>query len=452
MNKVCLQNGTLALQLKDLEKNNELPNENVTSASFLDALKFWFKLGFISFGGPAGQISIMHETVVDKKKWISEEKFLNALNYCMLLPGPEAQQLATYIGWLLHGVKGGLVAGIFFILPGALLLLLLSILYVEFHQVPIVFQFFYGLKISVAGIVLVATRNMALKSLRSKGKIIIACLSFLYIFIFQLPMPFLIFFLLTFGIVFPNLDQKFIKSTIIQNNSKTPFKLQYLTKLSSIFLVIGVLPYLFFITLDNGNFWKHLIEFFLKTSLITFGGAYAVLPYVAEQTVHNFHWLESYQMIDGLALGETTPGPLVIVLSFVGFMAGFKVFAGNLLLASVSMAVATYYTFLPSFYFIFAGAPFIESLLHLERLKRAMGFVSAGIVGLIASLACTILITVSFESVDNLLKWESVDYFALIWIAITFYALTIKKWNMIFWIIISSLMGWTFLYLKMILN
>lgn len=429
----------------------ELETKSTNHPKFIDTFTFWFKLGFISFGGPAGQISIMHETVVVKKKWVSEEKFLNALNYCMLLPGPEAQQLATYIGWLLHGIRGGLTAGILFILPGALLLLLLSVLYVQFNQLLIVNQFFYGLKISVVGIVIVATINIARKSLKSKGKLFIAILAFLYMSFFKFPMPYLILCILLLGILLPNNKSPLefaYKKDPYQFNLRAQVRLKYFFSLLVGFLFLGICPFLILSTTNNGDFWKLLITFFTKTSLITFGGAYAVLPYVADQSVNSFHWLTSSQMIDGLALGETTPGPLVIVLSFVAFMAGFNTLGGSILSASLAMLIATYYTFLPSFFFIFAGAPFIESLLHIERLKRGMEFVSAGIVGLIASLALTILLSVSFKSSDFIQDWTSIDIFSLIWMAITIYALSIKKWNMILWIFVSAMAGMIYLNLK----
>jgi chromate transporter len=432
--------------LKELKEKKSLPN-------FKDATLFWIQLGFISFGGPAGQIAMMHETIVEKKLWLSEKKFLDALNFCILLPGPEAQQLATYIGWLLHGTKGGLIAGIFFILPSCLFLWMLSIIYVKFHTILIINNVLYGLKIAIVGIVLTATIRIAKKALHSKFKWLVAILCFLTLTFLHLSLPVLAIMLLAFGWIIPypkNYKEIEKKNFIIRENTKSKeifhlTKSFYFIKITIIFSLLGIIPWLlmqFFF--DNYTFWNQLILFFSKSALVTFGGAYSILPYVADQSVNHFHWLSYSEMIDGLALGETTPGPLVIVLSFVGFMAGYTIFSGNIFLASLSLVVTTYYTFLPSFYFIFAGAPFVEKLMLSERLKSAMEMVTSGVVGMMASFCWHLIFVVCMHSNNFQVEDPTIDYFSIFWIVLSIYFLYFRKLNIILWIMISSLVGGIF--------
>ncbi len=431
--------------------------------TFNEAIKFWIKLGWISFGGPAGQIAIMHEYLVDKKKWISDKKFLHALNYCMLLPGPEAQQLATYTGWLLHGTRGGLAAGIFFVLPSVLILLLLSIIYVTFGDLPWVSALFQGLKPAVVAIVILAMIKIAKKSLVSNYHYIIAILSFIAIYFFNISFPLIILGTIIFALV----HHKWIKKSSNPSNQKssnnqdehgyylttssviphTGFQLKRLISQIGFFAILWVAPLLLFYLLSsNFPFWQQLSLFFTQAAFVTFGGAYAVLPYVAQQAVENFQWLSNAQMIDGLALGETTPGPLIMVLAFVGFMGGYQAFGSSLLAGSIGLLTTTYYTFLPCFLFIFAGAPIIEKTQHNTQVKHILSFVTAAVTGVILNLTLYFAEAVIFgKTAENLLSinWHEVQWLNVIWIVISVIALYRYKIDMLIWLAVSAIFGLT---------
>lgn len=425
--------------------------------SYKEAFIFWLKLGFISFGGPAGQIALMHEFIVEKKRWISESKFLHALNYCMLLPGPEAQQLATYIGWLLHKTKGGLTAGILFVLPSTFILLALSILYVTYGKIPIVISVFDGLKPAVVAIVIVALIKISQNSLKSIFAFTIAIASFVSIYFFNIPFPFVIVSAVALSFILNcfrpdilkkndetnnNSDLGFEENYYLNNNSiirhsETNIK-YYFFKIST-GLILWSLPLIVFnIYSDSASFWNHLILFFTKAAFVTFGGAYSVLPYVAQIAVEQFQWLTSYQMIDGLALGETTPGPLIMVLSFTGFMAGYNHFSDSVLYGTIGLFTTTYYTFLPSFLFIFIGAPLIEKTQNNLKLKSTLSIITAAVAGVILNLTVYFAIAVIFPDVNNL---SYVNLFSLSWILISFILLYFYKINMIKWIGISAVAG-----------
>ena len=431
--------------------------------TFSEAIKFWVKLGWISFGGPAGQIAIMHEYLVDKKKWISDKKFLHALNYCMLLPGPEAQQLATYTGWLLHGTKGGLAAGIFFVLPSVLILLLLSIIYVTFGDLPWVSALFQGLKPAVVAIVILAMIKIAKKSLVTNYHYIIALLSFIAIYFFNISFPLIILGTIVFALVHHkwinksnnqsnqnsaiNQDEKGYYLTTSSVIPHTGFRLKRLISQIALFAILWVAPLLLFYSLSsNSSFWQQLSLFFTQAAFVTFGGAYAVLPYVAQQAVENFQWLSSAQMIDGLALGETTPGPLIMVLAFVGFMGGYQAFGSSLLAGSIGLLTTTYYTFLPCFLFIFAGAPIIEKTQHNTHIKHILSFVTAAVTGVILNLTLYFAEAVIFgKTAENLLSinWHEVQWLNVIWIVISVIALYRFKIDMLIWLAVSAIFGLT---------
>ncbi|QMU29689.1 chromate efflux transporter [Adhaeribacter radiodurans] len=429
------------------------PTTTVVKPSFKEAFLFWLKLGFISFGGPAGQIGIMHEFVVDQKKWISDKKFLHALNYCMLLPGPEAQQLATYIGWLLHGTIGGLVAGIFFVLPSVFILLGLSIAYVLFGKIAWVAALFYGLKPAVVAIVILALIKIGKKSLISVFHYVIAALSFIGIFFFDIPFPYLIIGAVLLGWlgkkIYPGLlTQKHAgaqKQTdesgyYLHSGSIIPgtgFSAKRLVFQVAVALLLWAAPFVLFYTSTGVAFWQQLTLFFTKAALVTFGGAYAVLPYVAQVTVEKFNWLSNLQMIDGLALGETTPGPLIMVLAFVGFMAGYNHFQSCILMGSLGLFLTTYYTFLPCFLFILAGAPIIEKTQDNPQVKALLSIVTAAVVGVILNL--TIYFALAVVAPQKTIS--SLDYFSLTWIVVSFLAMYRFKVGMITWIGISALAG-----------
>lgn len=435
------------------EKKNNAP-------TFREAFLFWLKLGFISFGGPAGQIAIMHEYVVEKKKWISESKFLHALNYCMLLPGPEAQQLATYIGWLLHKVKGGLAAGILFVLPSVFILLILSFLYVSFGNIPAVNSIFTFLKSAVVAIVILALIKIAGRALKNYMSYIIAALSFVSIYFLNIPFPFVIIATIIISIavnsLFPDLSQTKDKeekillqedeysvnmNSVIEHSRPKPVSIFIKIITFSILWVIPLLSFQFFS--NDSLFWKELILFFTKSAFISFGGAYSVLSYVAQEAVEKYYWLTKLQMIDGLALGETTPGPLIMVLSFVGFIAGYNHAGGSILTGAAGLLITTYYTFLPSFFFIIAGAPFIEMTQHNEKLKSILNYVIAAVVGVILNLTIYIAAAVVFPDGVNI---GNIDFLSLILIAISLTALYYFKVNMITWLGVSVATGLLYYY------
>jgi chromate transporter len=424
--------------------------------SFKDALKFWIKLGFISFGGPAGQIAIMHEYLVDHKKWISDSKFLHALNYCMVLPGPEAQQLATYIGWLLHGTWGGLAAGIFFVLPSMFILLGLSILYVTFGNVPLVYAVFNGLKPAVIAIVLLALIKIGKKSLVSPFHFFVAFAAFVCIFFLNIPFPVIIIGAMIIAAftrqIFPHFfttrsnpasshethedDYIINKNTVVKTTGFSPFR--FLKQLSVGFF-LWILPIIvFYVFTADFAFWKRLSVFFTQAAFVTFGGAYAVLPYVAQVSVEKFNWLTSLEMIDGLALGETTPGPLVMVLAFVGFMAGYHHFGHSLVMGTVGLVTTTFYTFLPCFLFILVGAPIIERTQENNRLKAILSLVTAAVVGVVLNLTIYLGKAVLFPLE---LSPSALDYITLCWVIVSFMAMYRFKIGMISWIAASAFFG-----------
>lgn len=372
--------------------------------SFWEAFRFWLKLGFISFGGPAGQISIMHQELVDRKRWISNERFLNALNYCMLLPGPEAQQLATYIGWLLHKTRGGIVAGMLFVIPSVFILFALSYIYITFGSLPWVAAVFTGLKAAVLAIVLAAVIKIGKKSLKNNVLIALAILSFLATYFLKIPFPILI---LTVGIIgliggsfFPELfslgGQKG-KATPLSGPSigadsvslhKNASSLRRNALLLLSFLLLWGIPVVILRFMIQNMTFFHEALFFTKAAFLTFGGAYALLGYIAQAGVEHYGWLTSIQMMDGLGLAETTPGPLIMVVQFVGFLAGWN-HPGSwppLAGAILGSGIATYFTFLPSFLFIFAGAPYIEKLSGNSRMANALSTITAAVVGVVLNL------------------------------------------------------------------
>jgi chromate transporter len=424
--------------------------------SFNEALKFWTKLGFISFGGPAGQVAIMHEYLVDKKKWISESRFMHALNYCMILPGPEAQQLATYMGWLLHGTRGGLVAGILFVLPSMLILLGLSMVYVSYGNLPWIAALFNGLKPAVIAIVLVALLKIGKRSLLSVFHYAVAIIAFILIFFFNVPFPLIIVGAVvvasTTRKIFPQLFVSGSKAVQANENNEQEFYINKNTRLNdvafnplrfwkkvAISVLLWVLQFVLFYFLSTDfPFWKKLSVFFTQAAFVTFGGAYAVLPFVAQVSVEKFLWLTSLQMIDGLALGETTPGPLIMVLAFVGFMAGYNHFEHSLAMGAVGLVTTTFYTFLPCFLFIFAGAPIIERTQENQGIKNMLSIVTAAVVGVVLNLTIYLGIAVLFPKDFSL---GELNYFPLTWTLVSFVALYRFQVSMIGWITVSALAG-----------
>ena len=383
-------------------------NNSVAAIPFWDACLFWLKLGFISFGGPAGQISIMHQELVEQRRWISERRFLHALNFCMLLPGPEAQQLATYLGWLMHKTWGGIVAGVLFVLPSLFILIGLSWIYITYGESTLIAGLFYGIKPAVTAIVLQAAHRIGSKTLKNRYLWAIGILSFTGLAAFDLPFPLIVASAGIIGIVggkfaptsFQSAPHKTTLNAskapaIIDDHSPTPqhalFRWTKLIKVVAACAVLWILP-MALLTYSQG--WNSPLTqmgwFFTKAAFLTFGGAYAVLPYVVQGAVGHYGWLSTPQMMDGLALGETTPGPLIMVVAFVGFVGGYtKAVCGPELLfvgGALAACLVTWFTFLPSFLFIFAAGPLIESTHNEISFTAPLTAITAAIVGVILNL------------------------------------------------------------------
>ncbi|MCY7370288.1 MAG: chromate efflux transporter [Polaromonas sp.] len=379
------------------------------TVSFAEAFRFWLKLGFVSFGGPAGQIAIMHTELVERRRWISEKRFLHALNYCMMLPGPEAQQLATYIGWLMHRTWGGIVAGALFVLPSLFILIALSWIYMAYGNVPVVAGIFYGIKPAVTALVLHAAHRIGTRALKNPWMWGIAAAAFVAIFAFDTPFPAIVLaaaFIGHFGARWApgvialggghgNGKQSY-GSALIDDDTPTPaharFSRSNLAKVLAVGLGLwGLVMAALVMTQGLQGTLTQMGWFFTKAAMLTFGGAYAVLPYVYQGAVEQHHWLSGAQMIDGLALGETTPGPLIMVVAFVGFVGGWikQIFGPDALFVggAVAAAVVTLVTFLPSFVFILAGGPLIEATHGKLGFTAPLSAITAAVVGVILNLA-----------------------------------------------------------------
>jgi len=380
---------------------------------FAEALRFWLKLGFISFGGPAGQIAIMHRVVVDEKKWIEESRFLHALNFCVLLPGPEAQKLATYIGWLLHGTRGGLAAGILFVLPGALVMLGLSMLYALGRGIPAVEGALFGIKAAVLVIVVEALLRIGKRALKTRLLIGVAAAAFIGIFFLDLPFPLIVVAAALFGYA----TQR-SASTIATTTA--PGRWRH----AAIALLVGFALWwtpvaLVALLLGSHNVFVDIGLFFSKLAVVSFGGAYALLAYMAQQAVDSYHWMSAPEMVDGLGLAETTPGPLILVTQFVGFLAAYRDAAPFSPLAAgvLGAALTTWVTFVPPMTLIFAGAPFVEQLRANQRLSGALAAITAAVVGVILNLTVWFALHVLFGVVQEArlgpLRWYAFDPLAL---------------------------------------
>jgi len=414
------------------------PNNNVIP--FKQALWYWLGLGFISFGGPAGQISLMHQELVEKKRWISENRFLHALNYTMVLPGPEALQLATYMGWLMHGTWGGLVAGVLFVLPSLVLLIGLSWVYIAFGDLPLVQGFLYGIKPAVTVIVLMAAYKIGTKALKSHFARCIAFGAFVAIFVLNIPFPVIIIAaaLCSYGVYqwrpkWLVLSDAAHKQTlaatpaIIGDNASLPRYAQFSWKGFWTIIATGLSLWLLAMALlIMLNGWQatftQIAWFFSKAAMVTFGGAYAVLPYVYQGGVEHYQWLSAPQMIDGLALGETTPGPLIMIVAFIGFIAAAtQSLAGEsiLLAGIIGASIATFFTFLPSFIFIFAGAPFIEATRENLHFSIPLAGITAAVVGVIINLALFFAYPIFWpQGFTGSFEWPALVIFALGFLAL----------------------------------
>jgi chromate transporter len=423
--------------------------------TFREALRFWVKLGFISFGGPTGQIAIMHAELVEKKKWIGEERFLHALNYCMLLPGPEATQLATYCGWLLHRTWGGIAAGVFFVLPSAILLWALSWVYVAYGTLPWMTAIFSGLKPAVTAIVVSAGIRIGRRALKNATMGCIAAAAFVAIFFFHAPFPAIVAGAALLGWIggiywpknFPaNAGHRSAQGgSVIDDSHRSPTHTRpswaRAAKVLTVSLALWWTPIvLAALWQGRGTVLAQEGFFFSKAAMVTFGGAYAVLPYVQQQAVENYGWLAAPQMLDGLGLAETTPGPLIMVVQFVGFLGAWN-HPGSLsplVAATLGAAITTWATFVPCFLWIFLGAPHIEQMRGNLRLGRALTAVTASVVGVILNLAVWFGLHVFFPSRG------AVDGFAIALALAAFVAMERFKVGVIAVVLASGSAGWAF--------
>lgn len=454
--------------MTDITTNQSPPA--AASVSFVEAFRVWVRIGLLSFGGPAGQIALMHRILVDEKKWISEARFLHALNYCMLLPGPEAQQLATYVGWLLHRTAGGLVAGILFVLPGAAVILVLSILYAGFRDVTLVQALFFGIKAAVLAVVIEAVIRIGKRALKNHAMYAIAAAAFIAIFFLEAPFPLIVIGAAVIGFIGGKTRPDLFVLKSGHGDAEDEDRLDgdrfahTKPSLARALTVLVICLVLWFAPI--GFLWSSLGAehvfvqeglFFSKMAVVTFGGAYAVLAYVAQQAVETYQWLAPGEMLDGLGMAETTPGPLIMVVQFVGFMGAFRnpgaldpMMAGML-----GAAVATWVTFVPCFLWIFLGAPFIEALRGKPLLTAALSAITAAVVGVILNLAIWFGLHVVFASVGEMHiaglrllvpDWSTLNVFSLILTVGALIAMLRFKVGMIPTLATTAMLGVVYVY------
>lgn len=436
-----------------MEEKISVERNELRPPNFREALRFWFILGWISFGGTTGHITLMHDFLVDKKKWVSNKKFFQALNACMLLPGPEAHQLTIYLGWKLHGLKGGILAGLFFILPSLFIIFGLSLVYVYFGNSTILSALFSGLKPAVLAIILFATYKVGQKSLLSTWHYIVALVAFLLSYFVKIPMPWIILGVIIGGFILYFLKTK--KATVIAEKEEAedveecypinsleelpPISVRKIGIQLSAFFLLWLGPFIFlYLFMPDAAFWKELSFLFTKSAYFTIGGSYTVIPYIAGLVTEKLFWLTKTQMIDGFALAETTPGPLVIVLAYVGFMAGFNHFDHSYVMAAVGLAATAYFTFLPNFALIFVGAPLIERSQKNTAIQYVLSLVTASVVGVIVNLACYLGQGILFPKVFAVAE---LDWKALLWVAVSVFLLFRYRIGMLQLILLSLLYG-----------
>ena len=445
-------------------------NEFGHQISFGEAVRVWLRIAILSFGGPAGQIAVMHRILVDEKRWVSESRFLHALNYCMVLPGPEAQQLATYIGWLLHGVKGGLVAGSLFVLPGFLSILVLSVLYAGFQEATLVQALFFGIKAAVLAIVIQAVIRIGKRALKNAYMYALAAAAFIAIFLFAVPFPLVILTAALIGLLGRHVDPE--RFVVIKGHDTpedagraidammdggtahhTRATRKRAFKVLAVWLPLWFTPLVVLaVTLGYDDVFTQIGLFFSKLAVLTFGGAYSVLAYMGQEAVQNYGWLAPGEMLDGLGMAETTPGPLIQVVQFVGFMGAFRD-SGPLdpftagILASV---LATWVTFIPCFLWIFLGAPYVEKLRGNQAVSAALSAVTAAVVGVMLNLAIWFAVHVAFGEVDTVRTfgmqllvptWGSVQIASVVLALGAFIAMLRFKVGMLPVIFVSALLG-----------
>src|SRR5882724_4650215 len=429
--------------------------------SFAEALRFWFKLGWISFGGTAAHIAIMQDELVEKKRWISNGMFFHALSHCMILPGPEAQQLAIYIGWKLHGKRGGIVAGTLFVLPSLFVLLALNVIYVRLGSLPWIAAMFNGLKPVDIALVRVAVQRVDRRALRLPLQGAIALATFAAMFFFDVSLLVVIFGAIVLGIVLgawrPGLlhhtaeaaagddeESYYIHRSLIAPEPTPLLKPAVKVAASALSLWLVPLPF-FYIFVGDFHFWRGLSLFFTKTAFVTIGGSYTVIPYVAKVAVTKLHWLNKSQMTDGFALAETTPGPLIIVVAFVGFIAAYNHFHGSLWMGTLGLLATTFYTFLPCFLFVFAGAPLVERTQDKPIIAGVLELITAVVVGAILDLTLFLGKAVIFPS--GVVGFKQLDAISLVWALLSLFLLQRVKLKIIPLILLGMGFGliWNFL-------
>jgi chromate transporter len=437
------------------------------SVRFAEAVRTWVRVGLLSFGGPAGQIAVMHRILVEEKRWVSEQQFLHALNYCMLLPGPEAQQLATYIGWLLHRVRGGLAAGVLFVLPGFVAILLLSVLYAGFQDTTTVQALFFGLKPAVVAIVVQAVLRIGSRALKSGMLITLAAAAFLGIFFFDVPFPLIVILAAAAGYF----GHRVLPASFLANErspgsdrsarpalTPVPPSWRQSMRTAGIWLVLWWTPVAVLAwTFGTGSIWAQEGIFFSKAAVVTFGGAYAVLAYIAQEAVESHGWLLPGEMLDGLGMAETTPGPLIQVVQFVGFMGAYRNpgMLDPMVAGLLGSFLTTWVTFVPCFLFIFVGAPWIEHLRGHVGLTAALSGITAAVVGVILNLAVWFSLHVLFAELHEVRaygmrllvpEWATIDPAALLITLGSFASLFLLKWGMIPTLLLAAgaglLYGW----------
>jgi chromate transporter len=391
------------------EERNPYVEPRALQVSFGEAFRTWLKIGCLGFGGPAGQIAMMHRILVDEKKWIDEPRYLHALNFCMLLPGPEAQKLATYSGWLLHGVRGGLAAGILFVLPGALVMLAFSLLYVLGRGIPVVDGALFGIKAAVLVIVVEALIRIGRRSIKTRLLIGMAAVAFVAIFFLDLPFPLIVALAGLIGFFFT-------RAQAFASPERIPGRWRQATTATLIGLVLWWSPVLLaLLLLGKDHVFVDIGVFFSKLAVVSFGGAYALLAYMAQQAVDNYGWMSAPEMVDGLGLAETLPGPLIKVTQFVGFLAAYRDHEplNAIPSAILGSALTTWVTFVPPMLLIFAGAPFVEQLRSNQRLSGALAAITAAVVGVILNLTVWFVLHVLFADVQEAragpLRWYAFD-------------------------------------------
>lgn len=434
----------MSRQTAPVTQRPDRPGQSVRSPAFLPAIGVFLKIGLLSFGGPAAQIALMHRILVEDNRWLSERQFLNALSFCMLLPGPEAMQLATYAGWRLHGLKGGLMAGLLFVLPGAVVIFVLAALYAQFGNVALVSSLFLGIKAAVLIVVIEALLRVSKRALKGRAHWMIAGLSFIGIFFLALPFPLIVFAAALYG---------FVSSAPIAGarNDAAPVAISWRGSAlkTSVWLAVWWLPVLAVGRLSGETVLLQIGTFFSKLAVVTFGGAYAVLAYMAQDVVSQFGWLTAGEMLDGLGLAETTPGPLILVTEFVGYLAAYR--EGGMGLGAAGAVMTLWVTFVPSFLWIFVGAPYIDWISAQPRLNGALSAITAAVVGVILNLSLWFGLHVMFETVTvqsygPVIVWQpelnSIDWRVVALAAACGVALLKLRWNLILVLLGAALGGW----------